>query len=382
MTTKTFLILGGGIGGITVANELQKHLGSRHKIVLVDKSGEYLLASSLLWMMVGNRRRDQITRDLHTMVNPGVEFVKAEVQKIDPEHNCVIAGGRELGYDTLIVALGADLAPDLLPGFAAAAHNFYDLNGASDFWNALKEFEGGRVAVLISSVPFKCPAAPYEAAFLVEAELHRRNVKAEIAVYTPEPQPMPVAGPKLGTAITHFLHEHDVKYYPNRPVASIDAEHHELVFKDGTHEQFDLLAGVPPHRAPRVVKESSLSNEAGWASVDKHTLRTRFENVYVVGDSVSISLTNGKPLPKAAVLARSQGLAVANTLAAEVGIGQEQKFDGAGYCFLELGNGLGAFAAGNFYAEPDPVLQLLQPERLWHLEKEAFEQHWLSDGLK
>ncbi|MCU0502366.1 MAG: FAD-dependent oxidoreductase [Anaerolineae bacterium] len=82
MAGKTVLVLGGGVGGIVTANSLRRRLGPEHRVVLVDRRGEYLFAPSLLWVMVGQRRPDQITKDLRRMVGPGVEVLQAEAQAI------------------------------------------------------------------------------------------------------------------------------------------------------------------------------------------------------------------------------------------------------------------------------------------------------------
>lgn len=384
MAGQTILILGGGVGGLTAANELRQRLGPEHRIVLVDKTGEHLFAPSLLWLMVGARRREQLTKDLRTMARPGVEVVRAAVQELDPDHRRVVADGRDLHYDTLIVSLGAELAPDMLPGYNAVAHNFFDLDGAASLWSALQRFEGGQVAVAVSALPFKCPAAPYEAALLLDSFLRRRGIRerSEVAVYTPEPQPMPVAGPVLGQAVTALLEQRGIRFHPGRPLGSIDPARREIVFQDGTRESFDLLAGVPPHRAPQVVKESPLANEAGWVPVDKRELRTRFEHVYALGDVATITLSNGKPLPKAGVFAHAEARAVARTVAAEVRGGEAAAFDGQGYCWVELGGGQAAFASGNFYAEPDPEVRLHRPGARWHLGKVLFERYWMGAGLE
>lgn len=120
MAGNTIVVLGGGVGGLTAANELRRHLGPAHRVVLVERQTAHLFAPSLLWLLVGARRRDQLTKDLRRLVRPGVEIVHAGVEAIDPERSRVVADGRELGYDALIVALGADLAPEALPGFADA----------------------------------------------------------------------------------------------------------------------------------------------------------------------------------------------------------------------------------------------------------------------
>ncbi len=384
MAGKTIVVLGGGVGGLTAANALRRRLDTSHRVVLVDKRGEHLFAPSLLWLMVGQRRPEQLTRDLRTLVRPGIEVVRAAVRQIDPDQGRVRVDGQELGYDALVVGLGADLAPDDLPGYQGVAHNFFDLDGAAGLWQALRGFAGGRVVVAVSALPYKCPAAPYEAALLLDDALRRRGLRSrsEVVVFTPEPLPMPVAGPIMGQAVVGLLERRGIGFHPNRPLQAIDPERRELVFQDGAHEPFDLLAAVPPHRPPEAIKQSPLANEAGWIPVDKHTLRTRFERVYAVGDAATITLANGKPLPKAGVFAHAEALAVAETLAAELRGGTPARFDGLGYCWVELGAGQAAFAVGNFYAEPNPEVRLRTPGRLWHVGKVLFERAWMGQGTE
>ncbi len=383
MAGKTILVLGGGVGGLTAANALRQRLDASHRVVLIDKRGEHLFAPSLLWLMVGQRRPAQLTRDLRTLVRPGVEVLRAAVREINPERGRVRVDGQELGYDALVVGLGADLAQDAMPGFEAA-HNFFDLEGAAGLWQALRGFGGGRVVVAVSALPYKCPAAPYEAALLLDDALRRSGVRgrSQVEVFTPELLPMPVAGPVLGQAVVGQLEQRGIGFHANRPLAAIDPERRELVFQDGAREPFDLLAAVPPHGPPEAIRHSPLANDAGWVPVDKHTLRTRFERVYAIGDATTITLANGKPLPRAGVFAHAQALAVAETLAAQLRGGAPARFDGLGYCWVELGVGRAAFAVGDFYAEPNPEVRLRPPGRLWHAGKVLFEKAWMGQGLE
>ena len=141
----------------------------------------------------------------------------------------------------------------------------------------------------------------------------------------------------------------------------------ELVFADGTRAGYDLLAAVPPHRAPGAVRDSGLANEAGWIPVERSTLQTAHERVYAVGDVTTITLTNGKPLPRAGVFAHAQALVVAREIAATfAGRPAPSGFDGVGFCWVEAGAGRAAVAVGDFYAEPDPALDLRQPRRVGH----------------
>ncbi len=385
MRGKTILILGGGVGGIVTANALRESLASEHRIVVVDKRAEYIFTPSLLWVMTGWRQPDQITKDLRHMLQFGIEVVQAEVQEIDPERAIVRANGDDLAYDYLVVTLGADLAPEVMPGYVETAYNFFDLEGTTKLWSALQRFEGGRVAVLVSAMPFKCPAAPYEAAMLIEDVLRRRGIRdrCQVRVFTPEPQPMLVAGPDMGVSVVGMLATKNIGFHPNLSLDHIDPVRQNLVFKNGRQESFDLLAAVPPHRPPTVVKESSLANEAGWVTVDKHTLQTHFENVYAIGDVTAIILNNGLPLPKAGTFAHAEAEAVAARIIAEIGGSVPQaEFDGVGYCWIEAGSGSAGFSSGQFYAEPNPVVGQPRSGRLWHWGKVMFESYWMNEGFR
>lgn len=288
-----------------------------------------------------------------------------------------------LDYDRLVIALGAELAPELLPGFAEAALNVYTLEGATAASRALEGFAGGRVVVLVSRLPFKCPAAPYETALLSEALLRRRGIQATVDVYTPEPFPMPTAGPEVGAAVRQMLEQRGIGYHPEQTVEQIDPAARELVLAGGERVRYDLLLGIPPHQAPALLRESPLAGPTGFAPVDPATLATAAESVYGIGDATSIPIAGGKFLPKAGVFANKQAKVVASRIAAELrGATPDSRFDGAGACFLELGDGVAAYASGSFYGESGPTMRLRQPGRHWHLAKVAVEQYFLRRWLR
>jgi sulfide:quinone oxidoreductase len=281
----------------------------------------------------------------------------------------------------MVIALGAELAPDLLPGLAAAGHNLYTLEGARALHGALAAFGGGEVVILTAVPAYKCPAAPYEAAMLIEAELRRRHVrqKSEVHIYAAEPGPMGVAGPDVSKAVRQVVESKGIHYHPQHQVAAVDPDARRLTFANGASASFDLLAYVPPHRAPGVVREAGLTGASGWIDVDRHTFETRFPGVYAIGDVTTVPLTMGKPLPKAGVFAHAEAHVVAaNITSAWRGGPPTRSFDGQGQCFLETGDGRAGFGAGNFYAEPSPRVALRRPNRWWHLGKVVFEQRWLA----
>ena len=141
---------------------------------------------------------------------------------------------RTLDYDYLIVALGAGLAPEAIPGLAEGAQTFYTFEGAAKLHDALQGFAGGRIGVVVAGLPFKCPAAPYEGAMLLADFFRQRGLrdKVELHLFTPEPQPMPVAGPELGKAVSTMLESRGIAYHPLHQLTAVNAQERELQFSD------------------------------------------------------------------------------------------------------------------------------------------------------
>jgi len=377
---QSILILGGGVGGLVAANELRKALPTQHRIILVEREPTFVFAPSLLWLMTGGRTAEQISRPLVSLEKQGIEVVRGEIQRIDAERREVVVNGHVLAGDFLIVALGAELGSETIPGLAEAGHNFYTLAGAEGLRDALKRFTGGRLVVLTAAPAYKCPAAPYEAAMLLEYYLRKRRLRAltRVDLYAAEPGPMGVAGPDVSKAVRQMVEAKDITYHPEHQIAAVDPATRRLTFANGVESACDLLAYVPPHRAPRVVRECGLAAESGWIAVDRLTLETGYERVFALGDVVSIPLKLGKPLPKAGVFAHAEaGVVAGNIVHAITGKGRPATFDGLGECFIETGDGKAGFGRGDFYAEPVPAMKLHPPGRHWHAGKVLFEKDWL-----
>jgi len=387
MNEKTIVVLGGGVGGLVAANELRRRLHSTHRVVLIEKNPVHAFAPSFLWLMTGDRKPEKIITALDSLVRPGVEVIHAAATRIDVSSRSVIIPSQAVSYDYLILAVGAELAPEMIPGLAESAYSFYSFDEAQKLQSALGAFTGRRIALVVCSLPYKCPGAPHEGAMLIADYFRRRGLKdkIEIHLYTPEPQPMPVAGPQLGEAVKQMLASKGVAFHPLHKITSVNSRRQEMHFdgKDPVH--YDMLVAIPPHRAPSIAREAGLSNEVGWVPVDRATLKTKIENVYAVGDITAIAIPGRwKPdvpmmLPKAGVFAHVQAEIVAARIADEInGRTPEAQFCGEGYCMLEAGEDLAGFAFGDFFAEPSPRLELRNIGKAWHLGKVLFEQWWLS----
>lgn len=381
MNKKTILILGGGTGGVITANELRRKLGNNHRIVIIDKNEDYVFEPSLLWLMVGERKAERISRSRRELEKKGIEFVNGEIESIQPGEKAVHVDGKTFIGDYIVISLGADLhEPDELK---SCGHNFYSLEGAQAFWEQVQDFKGGKVVVLVSSMPFKCPAAPYEAAMLIESYFRKNKLRddVELKLYSPETGPMGVAGKEVSEQVRQMVEAKGIKFYPEHQW--VNTENETLHFKNGAHVIPDLLAYVPQHRCPTVLHNAGLTNDSNWVKVDKYTLETDFPCVFSIGDANNIGLDMGKPLPKAGVFAHNQAVVVAKNIVADIqGKKRSTVFNGDGECFVETGDGKAGFGKGDFYAEPTPKVTLYQPGKHWHQGKLLFEKDFLRNFNK
>ncbi len=326
-----------------------------------------------MWLMTGERAGlEEVERRMGNLRRPGIEWIHAAATGFDPEGRTVETDAGQLVGDYVVIALGAELAPESVPGFSQAAHNLYAGRDAAELGELLAGFEGGRIVVLVAGAPFRCPAAPYEAAMLVEGLLRERGIRdrSEVSLYTPESVPMAVAGPVVGQALESFMADRGIAYHPQHSVTSIDSVSRTVHFA-GQVVPYDLLIGIPPHRAPALVVDAGLTDQTGYVPVHPQTLEiladvdnleTRYPNVYAIGDVTAIRLLNSMLLPKAGVFAEAHAQVVAAAISANIrGDPKPAGYDGNGFCYVEVGDGLAAYGSGDFYAFPGPRVKLELP---------------------
>lgn len=375
------VILGGGFAGLTLATELDG-LAAEGKadVSLVERNASFQMGFSMQWVLAGRRRPEEGMRPYTALRPRFVRVVHDEVAAIDTASGIVYTKAHRLPYDRLVVALGAELGPELVPGLAEGAYNLCDVASVLQLKGAIEAIEQGTVLVMVASVPFKCPPAPYEYAFLIDDLLRRRGRRdrVRVVVTTPELQPMPVAGKAVGDAVTSMLAERGIEFHPSRKPKAVDFPRRSIVYEDGAQLAYDVLAAMPPHRAPRVVREAGLTDASGFVPVKLGTFETDVANVYAIGDVAALKLPNGNPHPKAGVFAEAQALCVARSIAAQLGVGAPVAYSGTGVCFVDVGQEKAAPAEA-FLLEPAGPRVVLAPASEEGLEgKRRFERERLE----
>lgn len=370
------VVLGGGFGGVAAAYKLRDQLDEADEVILVDRTDWFAVGFRKTWALFEPAKWEQGTRSLASLQTRGIHFVQGEIEAIDPADRAAVVDGERLEADALIVALGAEEDPEAVPGFAEYGHNPYSVADLARTSQALREFDGGRLLVGVIGEPHPCPPAPYEMAYLLREFYDERETEVDVAVFTPKPSSLPVAGEAGCMIVENRLEENGIRFLPNR--RALEVERGTVQFSTA-REGFDLLLGIPPHRPPEVVVQAGLTGDSGWVEPDPATLATDYDGVYAIGDLTYIEMDNGKPLPKAGVFAEAQGETAAEHIAARLqGRGSGSEFEGRGGCFLEMGHGEAVLVEGHFLAEGGPQVEVSQPSPDRFDDKLSFERERLQ----
>ena len=182
------VVLGGGVGGTLTANLLDKSLGHDVHVTVVDPTGMHDYQPGYLYVALGEASGHWLSRDERTLLRKDVDLAIERAVRIHPDAQTVqLERGGSLEWDYLVIATGARLVHDAIPGLVEGSYGFYSLNDAERLREALRRFKGGRVRVGIAGIPYKCPPAPVEFTFMVEEYLRKRGIRdrSEVTLLSP-----------------------------------------------------------------------------------------------------------------------------------------------------------------------------------------------------
>jgi sulfide:quinone oxidoreductase len=385
------VILGAGFGGLTAANMLRKGLSAEHHhIVVIDKKDYFLMGVVHLWILGGNRRLEDSKVSLSNLKKKGIEFLQDDVIQIDFQKKIVRTKlSKQIEYDYLILGLGADFAIEQIKGFTEnGGFNLYDATQVPKLREKILSIKDGNIAICITDIPYKCPPAPYEASLIIDDILTQSGIRDSINVdlYTPTQIALPVAGPKISQDVVNLLNRHNINFHPLHKLKRVINEK-ELEFGNGNRMDYDVLVGIPPHKIPMMVANSPglLKEGENWINVDKFTLRTNYENVFAIGDVTEIKVNQYVAIPKAGIFAEEEAKVVSQQIIDEItnnnNKSQNPRFDGKGYCFMEIGGKKAGYITADFYNEAGPITKLEPPSQGLYEKKIDFERSRLAEWL-
>jgi sulfide:quinone oxidoreductase len=377
MSQTHVVVLGAGFAGLELTARLSARLGDDVRITLIDRSDAFIFGFAKLDVMFGRRTMSEVRLPYAGIDRSNVAFRQESVTSIDPERKRVVTDAGVYDADILVIAMGADIAPELTPGLLESGHEFYTPHGAARVGDLLEGFSGGEVVIGVLGGYFKCPPAPYETAFMLHDYLTRRGLReaTSIRIVTPMPKPIPISD-EVSDAIVALLDERNIGHSHSAWISELVPAEQQAAVKGMPAIPYDLFLAVPVHVAPPVVVAAGLT-EDGWIPVDPGTFATRFDDVYAVGDITSA------PVPRAGVIAEGEARTVADVIAHQLQGGPAPAPYAAEInCYIEMGAGAIGKVAVSFSSGQTPTSSFTPPSVEGAREKQQFasdrRQRWFG----
>src|SRR5262245_23929931 len=310
---KKIVILGGGCGGVVAATHLGRKLGADHDVILIDRRAEHLFMPAFLFVMIGARRPRDISRSLKQLEKRHVKVIQSEILGIDPGRQEVSLQNEKINYDYLIVSLELQTRPDLVPGFSESSQHPWEMESALRLRDSLENFRGGRVVVGDPLGADRSPPGPYEAQWMLDGYFRQKGNRdrVQIEYFTREAEPTGEAHDPV-VWMDAESKRRGIRQNYEFVVRSIDPERKIVQGLYDYRISYDLLVMVPPHRPAQVLLESGLADTETGIRVDYDTLKTKWENVYAIGDCADM------PASKAGGVAHQEADVLAHNLAVEI----------------------------------------------------------------
>lgn len=367
------LIVGGGMGGTILANNLARRLSGEIKagkasITMLSASDKHMYQPGLLYVAVGKMMPDELYRDQVSLLESCITFRVDPVTQFNlKENNVVTESGKQYDYDMIVISTGSRAHAEGTPGLAENASQFYTEADAVKMFSALQNFEGGKVVIAVG-VPHKCPMAPLEITFMLADYFKERGIWDKVQLHYTYPigrvhSLEPVAKwaqpefDRLGITYETLFNMKEVK--PGK-----------ILSEEGTEEDYDLLITVPAHKGMQVIEDNELG-AGGFIPTNRTRLNIEgYENAFVIGDTTNL------PISKAGSTAHFEAEALAENIASTIKIGQPVRdYDGKVFCFIEAGEGRATYAMFNYQNPPDPKA----PTKGIHWFKTAYNKmYWAS----
>jgi sulfide:quinone oxidoreductase len=335
--------------------------------------GQHVYQPGFMYIAMGGERAEKLVRPERSLLDEEVQLQVGRAVRIDEAKSQVeMADGSFIGYDELVIATGSRIVPEEIEHFGEEAHHFYNADAALRLRHALDAFTGGRIVIGIAGMPYKCPPAPLEVAFLIESELRERGLREESELHYCSPIGRAFTIETVSEMATPILAEKGIELHTFFNVEAIDPQRKVVQSLEGEELPYDLLILVPPHRGSKLVIDSGLAPASGWLPTDHHTLQVGGRpNVYALGDATDL------PLSKAGSTAHFEAPIVAERIAATVQgrepRGKHADYTGKVMCFFEVGDGKGTLLQFDYDHPPRPP----KPNRFWHLGKIVFNKtYW------
>jgi sulfide:quinone oxidoreductase len=369
------LIVGGGMGGTILGNNLARRLApemrsGKVQIIMLSASDKHMYQPGLLYLAIGRMTPDELYRDQRSLLEPGIEFYVDPVEEFRLDSNQVkTKSGKTFGYDIMAIATGSRPTPEEIPGLAQSAEQFYTEETAIKMFNRLRQFEGGKV-VIAMGVPHKCPMAPLEITFMLYDYFKDRGILDKVKLHYTYPIGRVHTLEPVANWAAPEMQRLGITYETLFNLKEVDGAKKIVKSEEGSETDYDLLITIPAHRGMEVIEKNGLG-QRGWIPTNRTKLNMEGrDNVFVLGDTTNL------PISKAGSTAHFEAEALGENIAAIVKLGAPVRdYDGKVFCFIEAGKDRATYAMFNYQNPPAPKA----PTRAVHWFKVAYNKlYWAS----
>ncbi|AJO77007.1 NAD(P)/FAD-dependent oxidoreductase [Pseudomonas sp. MRSN 12121] len=351
--SKHIVVVGGGVGGTMVANQLVSKLypeiqRGEVKVSLLSNSPDHFYKPAFMYVAFNLFFEEELKRPERSLLRPEIRFIVDEVTRFDfARQELHTRGGKRQGYDFLVIATGCLPAPERIEGLKEAGDHFYQYAPARQLAQRLSRIEKGRIFITVSfpqtpNVPHQCGIAPVETTLMLDDFLRRRGVRDKVEIVYTYPTTAQLLRNCLflqrptGEILPSLFEQKNIRFQRGFTLCKVDPDQRIAYSEEGDAQPFDILMATPPIRAVDAVLESGASqapNREGWLPTHHETLQVYgLEGVYVIGDTVDL------PISKAGGACHNQAPVIVNNIAAEIRLGAPNAvYDGRVQAVAQMG---------------------------------------------
>lgn len=390
------VIMGAGIGGVSLAYEIRAELGPEDEVLVISDSPEFQFMPSNPWVAVEWRKREQVVVDLEPhFKRKNIGFSSVGVKKVHPQENKIELGdGSVVEYDYLAIATGPRLAFDEIPGLGpdgytkSVCHIDHAMT-AQDDWKEFVKNPGPMVVGAAQGA--SCFGPAYEYAFIADSALRKLKKRDQVPMtyVTSEPYIGHMGLDGIGDSkglLENELRQRHIDWICNAKIVEVKedvmivSECDENGEEKKRHElphSFSMV--LPAFTGVDAVRDiEGLVNPRGFVIIDDYNRNPTYQNIYAVGVCVAIAPTKVTPVPtgvpKTGYMIESMVKAsVKNIHAATQGKEPESVATWAAICLADMGDTGAAFVA--IPQIPPRNVTWAKKGKWVHLAKVAFEKY-------
>lgn len=396
---KRTIVVGAGLGGMSVVYELREKLADDHEVLLIGESNEFHFIPSNPWVALGERTREQVVLDLTPYVEKyKIPFNPTGVTSIDAARQLLVTGdGQTLSYDYLVLSTGPRLAFETVPGAGPVngyTQSICTVDHAEKAYETYQQLLKKPGPVLVGALQgASCFGPAYEYVLTLESLLRKHKVRDRIPItfVTSEPYIGHMGLGGVGDSkglMEHEFRDRGIKWICNARVSSFTdgVAHIEELDRKGqlefTHElPFALAMFLPSFKGSEAVAAvPELCNAKGFVLTNEFQQSPVYPAIFAAGVCVALPPLEQTAVPvgvpKTGFMIESMTTAIVeNILSLERGEAMHTKPTLNAICLADMGDKGAAFVA--LPQNPPRNVNWTSMGKWVHVAKIAFEKYFI-----